>query len=106
MATTRHTNYRPRRNRAAETAPAQTNDVVSETIIGEGPRRYVYTKTSTAPIRIRKGPGLEFEHNGQYVSSQKKVEIVEIENGWGLLKSYAKTRDGWVCLEFLDKPAE
>lgn len=29
--------------------------------------------------------------------------IVEERNGWGLLKSYSKHRNGWICLEYTEK---
>lgn len=106
MAATRHTNYsRTRNTRAMESAPNSAVETLNDDGLGEAPHRYVYTKSSSARIRIRTGPGLNFEHNGKYIGTQRKVEIVEIENGWGLLKAYSETRDGWICLEFLDQPA-
>lgn len=106
MANTRHTNYsRPRRGRTAEVA---TKDETStEEGIGAPPKMHVFTKSASAPIRIRKGPGLQYEHTGEYLGTgPQKVRVCEIVDGWGLLKKYEETRDGWVCLEFLDKPEE
>lgn len=87
----KHTNYS--RGKAAKTT--------SQPVVGEGPKRRIYTKHGTTPIRIRKGPGLSYAHTGAYLTDQKKVVIVEVQDGWGLLEKYAETRDGWVCLEFL-----
>lgn len=90
----RHTNYG--RGKAA-----RETDQPEEKPVGEPPKRYVYAKTDNTPIRIRKGPGMNFEHNGKYIDTQKKVTIVDVQNGFGLLQAYEKTRDGWICLEFL-----
>lgn len=79
-----------------------SDDKKEERLIGEEPKRYVFEKKTESRIRIRKGPGSNFEHNGRFVDKQKKVEIVEIQGDWGLLKSYRDTRDGWICLTFLD----
>ena len=81
--------------------PSGTTEM-PEVQIGKPPKRYVYRKTSDSRIRIRKGPGTTFEHNGKYIDEQKRVEIVEIQGEWGLLKRYAETRDGWVCLKYLE----
>lgn len=96
----RHTNYS--RGRSAR----ETDRSEETTTVGEPPKRYVYTKTDDTPIRIRKGPGLNFEHNGKYIDTQRKVSIVDVQNGFGLLQAYEATRDGWVCLEFLGEPKE
>lgn len=74
--------------------------------IGDPPKRYVYQKKDDRSVRIRVGPGLQFEHNGKFVGKQKKVEIVEIQNGWGLLAAYESTRDGWVCLKYVGDAIE
>lgn len=88
----RHTNYR---NTKAPSEPGA---------VGEEPKRYVFKKNDDTPVRIRKGPGVEYEHNGKYITNQKKIECVDVQNGWGLLKEYEKGRDGWVCLEYVGMP--
>lgn len=94
---TKRVNYskvRDKKRTATEKKPERTP-------IGEEPKRYVFEKKIECRIRIRKGPGDNFEHNGRYIDKQKRVEIVEIQGDWGLLKSYKDTRDGWICLTFL-----
>lgn len=107
MSNTRHTSYsRPRRGRTTQNQVESDATQETDAGIGEPPRRYMYKKSTSTPIRIRKGPGFEFEHNGKYIGSQKSVEVCEVDNGWGLLADYQETRDGWVCLEFLDSTDE
>lgn len=108
MAATRHTNYnRPRRDcTTTSRSVSESAATKADPQIGEAPKRYVYAKSNTTPIRIRKGPGFTYDHNGKYIGTQKKVEICEIDNAWGLLADYEETRDGWICLEFLDAPTE
>ena len=52
-------------------------------------------------VRIRKGPGANY---GSYGYIQPGVyTIVEEQNGWGLLKAYAKYRNGWIPLNCVKK---
>ena len=59
-------------------------------------------------LSIRKGPGTSFEQTGK-VTGVGSFTIVEIAagngsaNGWGLLKSYQKNRDGWISLDYVEQ---
>ncbi len=52
-------------------------------------------------LNYRKGPGVEYDSYG-YIAPGIYT-IVEEQNGWGLLKGYAKYRNGWVCLKYTEK---
>lgn len=91
------------RKKTEDPRPEGTEEVVSETEVGTAPveedRRVTYKKTVTSKIRIRKGPGPDFDHNGEYVTDPKIV-VVRVENDFGLLEDYEGTSDGWVSLKF------
>lgn len=59
----------------------------------------------TANLHIRKGPGVNYPALKTYIP-KGLYTIVDVEpgtgskNGWGLLKSYQKGRDGWVSLDY------
>ena len=56
-------------------------------------------------LNIRTGPGTDHKRTGLY-TGKGAFTIVAVENGrgsksgWGLLKSYADNRDGWISLDF------
>lgn len=52
-------------------------------------------------LNYRKGPGVEYDTYG-YIKPGIYT-IVEEQNGWGLLKGYAKYRNGWVSLKYTEK---
>ena len=52
-------------------------------------------------LNYRKGPSVEYDTYG-YIKPGIYT-IVEEQNGWGLLKGYAKYRNGWVCLKYTEK---
>ena len=57
---------------------------------------------TTALLNVRKGAGTNYG----LVTTVKKGEvytIVEEKNGWGLLKSYKASRDGWISLAYTKK---
>ena len=57
---------------------------------------------TTALLNVRKGAGTNYG----LVTTVKKGEvytIVEELNGWGLLKSYKASRDGWISLAYTKK---
>ena len=65
-------------------------------------------QVSIPDLRIRKGPGTTFDYHkkdGQAMYTRKGIfTIVETNDGpgaklWGLLKSYAAKKDGWVALD-------
>lgn len=58
-------------------------------------------RTTVSSLNIRKGPGSNHAVIGTAKSGS--YTIVEESNGWGLLKAYAKTRGGWISLEYTKK---
>ena len=50
-------------------------------------------KVTANDLRIRRGPGTNYEFTGKY-TGKGKFTIIEEKNGWGRLKSGA----GWICL--------
>ena len=62
-------------------------------------------KVDIADLRIRAGAGTDFAKTGKYTGIGV-FTIVEVKAGegsaagWGLLKSYAENRDGWVSLDY------
>ena len=69
--------------------------------IVESSPRYRYRKTVLSRIRIRKGPGLNFDHNGEYVTDDE-IEVTQVVNNFGLLSKYDESGDGWVSLEYFE----
>lgn len=58
-------------------------------------------------LNIRKGPGINYDTVGQF-TGKGVFTIVDETKGqgatkWGLLKSYAENRDGWISLDFVEK---
>lgn len=59
-------------------------------------------------LRIRKGAGTNYAYwtdskgNAIYTGAGK-FTIVETSGNWGLLKSYQKTRNGWISLDYAKK---
>ena len=62
-------------------------------------------RISIPDLNIRKGPGTNYSKTGKYTGIGI-FTIVEVQPGpgstagWGLLKSYATKRDGWISLDF------
>lgn len=52
-------------------------------------------------LNYRKGPGVSYPTYG-YIP-KGIYTIVEEQNGWGLLKAYAKYRNGWISLKYVEK---
>lgn len=65
-------------------------------------------KVDIEDLNIRKGAGTDYAKTGKY-TGVGVFTIVEVQQGegaaagWGLLKSYADNRDGWVSLDFCTK---
>lgn len=55
-------------------------------------------KITTIALRIRKGPGTQYDTNG-FVYLGQSFTIVEEKNGFGKLKSGA----GWISLQYTKK---
>ena len=65
-------------------------------------------KVKTPYLNIRKGPGTDYEKTGEYTGVGIFTIVEEqsgkgSESGWGLLKSYADTRDGWISLSIPER---
>ena len=58
-------------------------------------------RISVRNLLIRKGPGVNYTSLGFIAPGA--YTIVDESNGFGLLKSYDKNRDGWISLEFCTK---
>ena len=64
-------------------------------------------RVTTDVLNIRKGAGTNYKTNGA-IRNKGMYTIVEEATGtgaskWGLLKSYAKNRDGWISLDYAKK---
>lgn len=64
-------------------------------------------RVTAGVLHIRKGAGTNYATNGA-IRNKGVYTIVEEANGtgaskWGLLKSYAKNRDGWISLDYTSK---
>lgn len=59
-------------------------------------------KVTTYRLNFRSAPGTHGKVIGQ-IKQDERYTIVDEENGWGLLKSYAKNRNGWINLDYAAK---
>lgn len=65
-------------------------------------------RVNTSYLNIRKGPGTNYAKTGKY-TGEGVFTIVEVQpgegsdSGWGLLKSYADDRDGWISLDIAER---
>lgn len=65
-------------------------------------------RVNTSYLNIRKGPGTNHVKTGKYTGIGV-FTIVEVQpgegsdSGWGLLKSYADGRDGWISLDIVER---
>lgn len=64
-------------------------------------------QVSISNLNIRKGPGINYSTIGRY-TGKGVFTIVEEADGrgatkWGLLKSYANKRNGWISLDYAKK---
>lgn len=50
-------------------------------------------------LNIRKGPGTSYAKTGKK-TGKGTFTIVEVYDGWGLLVSYQRTRNGWISLDY------
>lgn len=62
---------------------------------------YMVTVTASS-LNIRKGPGTSYPVVGS-IAKGGAYTIVETSGNWGLLKSYEKDRNGWICLDYTEK---
>lgn len=61
-------------------------------------------RINTDVLRVRKGPGTSHDIVTK-VTRGDVFTIVDERNGWGLLKSYAEHRNGWISLAYTNKIA-
>lgn len=59
-------------------------------------------KITAYRLNYRSAPGTHGKIIGQ-LKENERYTIVDEENGWGLLKSYAKNRNGWINLDYAVK---
>lgn len=84
--------------------PAKDNDVPTTGTAQEVP---FIVRVAIEDLRIRKGPGTNYEKTGRY-TGEGAFTIVEVrpgegsEKGWGLLKSEA----GWIALDAVQMPGQ
>lgn len=88
---------------APEQPPKEEQPTVPET--PEAPKTFesYMVKVSISDLRIRKGPGTNYESRGY--TGKGTFTIVDEAEGkgaskWGLLKSYKDKRDGWISLDY------
>ena len=62
---------------------------------------YMITVTASS-LNIRSGPGTNYPVVGS-IAKGGAYTIVSESNGWGLLKSYEQSRNGWICLDYTEK---
>lgn len=56
-------------------------------------------KITATALNVRKGAGTNYKVV-TVVPKNMVYTIVDEQDGWGLLKSYQKKRDGWICLKY------
>ena len=59
-------------------------------------------KVAVNALNIRSGPGTKYAKVG-CIKTYGIYTIVEEQDGWGLLKSYQKNKDGWIKLSYTEK---
>ena len=60
-----------------------------------------FVRVSIDNLNFRRGPGTHYISNGFIPVGI--YTIVDEQDGWGLLKAYAEKRNGWVCLEYVER---
>lgn len=90
----------PSRRRSGQTEESQ-EFTVEESVDDSPITTHRYRKTVPSKIRIRKGPGLNFHHNGKFVVNDE-IDVVKVDNGFGLLSEYELGSNGWVSLDYFE----
>lgn len=70
-------------------------DKTQTTSSKKGLQSGIYRIVSEDGMNIRKGPGANYDKIGA-VKKGESFTFVEFDGDWGLLKSYAKKRNGWI----------
>lgn len=64
-------------------------------------------RVAISDLNIRKGPGTNYAKTGKYTGVGSFTIVKEADgqgaSKWGLLKSYASGRDGWISLDYATK---
>ena len=81
---------------------------ILKAVTSEGKVQFMESLTLSAPymvrvsipdLNIRRGPGKSYPKTGKF-TGVGVFTVVEEKDSWGLLKSYAGKRDGWIWLAF------
>ena len=81
---------------------------ILKAVTSEGKVQFMESLTISAPymvrvsipdLNIRRGPGTSYPKTGKF-TGVGIFTVVEEKDGWGLLKTYAEKRDGWISLAF------
>lgn len=59
-------------------------------------------QVTTGALNYRQGPGTNYKVNGT-IRDRGRYTIIDEQNGWGLLKAFAKNRNGWISLAYTKK---
>ena len=87
---------------------ADTNKDSTGQIQSTGQKTPFKVKVSIDDLNIRTGPGTDKARTGKH-TGKGIFTIVETasgkgsKSGWGLLKSYADKRNGWVALDYCQR---
>lgn len=77
-----------------------TGVVKPDAVKGSASAGYL-VKIDAKSLNVRKGPGTEYPIT-TVVSYGEVFTIVDEDEGWGLLKSYQKDRNGWIYLKYTE----
>lgn len=86
-------------NEPIPTPPEPTPEEPKEEPISKFPYK---VRVTANVLNVRKGPGTNYG----IVTTVRKNQvytIVDEDGNWGLLKSYEKNRNGWICLQYATK---
>ena len=81
---------------------------ILKAVMEEGKVQFMESITLSAPymvrvsipdLNIRRGPGTSYPKTGKF-TGVGIFTVVEESDGWGLLKTYAEGRNGWISLAF------
>ena len=68
----------------------------------EAPEKFPYfVRISISDLNIREKPAADSNSRGY--TGKGVYTIVDEQDGWGLLKSYAEKRNGWIKLSYTEK---
>lgn len=79
----------------------KTEPIVEEKRTPSAFNKYL-VKVTASVLNVRTGPSTKYIVITQ-IKDKGIYTIVDEENGWGLLKAYAKERNGWISLKYTQK---